>query len=122
MLQILFQEARLSFHFLRHLEQQRYRISEGLSKFFFGLCFFTEFHFYILFLNINFRAAQRCGGLHRYQVSPGWFFLESACSPRVCVGSLRVLRLPPTTQKHAVRLTGDSKLFLGVSVNGCVAL
>uniref|UniRef100_A0A3P9BJ33 SPRY-associated domain-containing protein n=1 Tax=Maylandia zebra TaxID=106582 RepID=A0A3P9BJ33_9CICH len=24
-----------------------------------------------------------------------------ACSPRVCVGSLRVLRLPPTVQRHA---------------------
>uniref|UniRef100_A0A668UZ65 15-hydroxyprostaglandin dehydrogenase [NAD(+)] n=1 Tax=Oreochromis aureus TaxID=47969 RepID=A0A668UZ65_OREAU len=27
---------------------------------------------------------------------------EFACSPRVCVGSLRVLRLPPTVQRHAV--------------------
>ena len=37
-------------------------------------------------------------------------------------GSLRVLRLPPTVQTHAVRLTGDSKLFLGVSVHGCLSL
>jgi len=28
------------------------------------------------------------------------FCVEFACSPRVCVGSLWVLRLPPTTQKH----------------------
>ena len=27
--------------------------------------------------------------------------VEFACSPCVCVGSLRVLRLPPTVQKHA---------------------
>ena len=37
--------------------------------------------------------------------NPGWglesFCVEFACSPRVCVGSLRVLRLPPTVQRHA---------------------
>ena len=27
--------------------------------------------------------------------------VEFACSPRVCVGSLRVLRLSPTVQRHA---------------------
>uniref|UniRef100_I3JUZ8 non-specific serine/threonine protein kinase n=1 Tax=Oreochromis niloticus TaxID=8128 RepID=I3JUZ8_ORENI len=27
--------------------------------------------------------------------------VDFACSPRVCVGSLRVLRLPPTVQRHA---------------------
>ena len=30
----------------------------------------------------------------------GPFCVEFACSPRVCVGSLRVVRLPPTVQKH----------------------
>ena len=29
------------------------------------------------------------------------FCVEFACSPRVCVGSLRVLRLPPADQRHA---------------------
>ena len=48
--------------------------------------------------------------------------VESACSPRVCVGSLRVLRVPPTVQTHAVRLTGDSELSLGVSVCGRLSL
>ena len=33
--------------------------------------------------------------------SPGSFCMEFACSPCACVGSLRVLRLPPTVQKHA---------------------
>ena len=47
--------------------------------------------------------------------------VESACSPRVCVGSLRVLRLPPTVQKHAVRLTGDSETVLR-SECGCSSL
>ena len=28
--------------------------------------------------------------------------VEFACSPCACVGSLRVLRLPPTVQRHAV--------------------
>jgi len=32
------------------------------------------------------------------------FCVEAACSPRGSVGSLRVLRLPPTVQRHAVRL------------------
>lgn len=39
--------------------------------------------------------------------------VDAACSPRVRVGSLRVLWLPPTVQKHAfgVRLIGLSKLI-----------
>ena len=42
------------------------------------------------------------------QVGPGFdfksghFCVEFVCSPRVCVGSLRVLWLPPTIQKHAL--------------------
>jgi len=31
----------------------------------------------------------------------GPFGVEFVCSPCVCVGSLRLLRLPPTVQKHA---------------------
>ena len=44
----------------------------------------------------------------------GPFCVEFACSPRVCVGSLRVLRLPPTVQKKNmhVRLIGVSKIVL----------
>ena len=38
------------------------------------------------------------------------------------LGSLRVLRRPPTIQKYAVRLTGDSKLSLGVIVSVCGCL
>jgi len=56
----------------------------------------------------------------RVQLPAGSVCVESACSPRVCVGSLRVLRLPPTVQKHVVRLTGVSKLSLGVSVVVCL--
>ena len=37
----------------------------------------------------------------RFDPHLGPFCVESACSPRVCVGSLGVLRLPPTIQKHA---------------------
>jgi len=40
----------------------------------------------------------------------GPFCVEFACSPRVCVGSLWVLQLPPTVQKQHVRLIGDSKI------------
>ena len=47
--------------------------------------------------------------------------MEFACSPRVCVGSLWVVRLPPTVQK-VVRLIGDSKLSIGVSVSVCGCL
>lgn len=55
------------------------------------------------------------------------FCVELACSIRACVGSLRVLGLPPTVQRHSVsriRLIGDSKLPIGVkvSVNGCLFL
>ncbi|XP_061641587.1 ethanolamine kinase 2 isoform X1 [Phyllopteryx taeniolatus] len=48
--------------------------------------------------------------------------VEFACSPRACVGFLRALRFPPTSQKHA--LIGDSKLPVGmtVSANGCLFL
>ena len=37
----------------------------------------------------------------RFNSHPGPFCVEFACSPRVCVGSLWVLRLPATVQKHA---------------------
>ena len=49
-------------------------------------------------------------------IPAGSFCVEFACSPRICVGSLWVLRLPPTTQKHYIRLTADFKS--GVSVHG----
>uniref|UniRef100_A0AAR2LIL4 Latent-transforming growth factor beta-binding protein 4 n=1 Tax=Pygocentrus nattereri TaxID=42514 RepID=A0AAR2LIL4_PYGNA len=44
-----------------------------------------------------------------------------ACSPRVCVGFLWVLRFPPAVQRHAVRLVGHAILPLGVSdyINEC---
>ena len=48
--------------------------------------------------------------------------LFSPCLRGFSPGSLRVLRLPPTVQKHAVRLTGDSKLSLGVSVVVCLCV
>ena len=50
--------------------------------------------------------------------------MEFACSPRVRVGFLRVLRFPPQSKDMQVRLTGDSKLTVGVnvSVNGCLCL
>uniref|UniRef100_A0AAR2JI18 Galectin n=1 Tax=Pygocentrus nattereri TaxID=42514 RepID=A0AAR2JI18_PYGNA len=38
--------------------------------------------------------------------------VESACSPSVCVGFLRVLRFPPTVQRHAINLQkGDDVAF-----------
>ena len=46
------------------------------------------------------------------QLPAGSSCVEFACSPRVCVGSLRVLRLPPPSKNMHVRLTGDSKLSL----------
>jgi len=54
-------------------------------------------------------ASQQEGS--RFHPHLGPFCVEFACSPRVCVGSLWVLRLPPTTQKH-VRLIGVSKIVL----------
>jgi len=44
-------------------------------------------------------ASQQEGS--RFDPHLGPFGVELACSPRVCVGSLRVLWLPPTVQKHA---------------------
>lgn len=57
----------------------------------------------------------------------GPFGVEFTCSPRVCVGTLWVLQLPPTVQRHAVsgvRLTANSKLCIGMnpSVNGGLSL
>ena len=50
------------------------------------------------------------------------FYAVSACSPRVCVCFLQVLRLPYTP--NACRLIGDSKLSIGVnmSLNFCLSL
>ena len=44
-------------------------------------------------------ASQQEGS--RFDPHPGPFCVEFACPPRVCVGSLQGLRLPPTVQKHA---------------------
>ena len=44
-------------------------------------------------------ASQQEGS--RFDPHLGPFCVEFVCSPRVCVGSLWVLRLPPTVQKHA---------------------
>ena len=44
-------------------------------------------------------ASQQEGS--RFNSQLGLFCVEFACSPRVCVGSLWVLRLTPTIQKHA---------------------
>lgn len=44
------------------------------------------------------------------------YCVEFVCSLHVCVRSL-----PPTVQRHTwLRLIGDWKLALGVSVNGCL--
>jgi len=43
-------------------------------------------------------ASQQEGSRFNSQLGP--FCVEFACSSRVCVGSLRVLWLPPTVQKH----------------------
>ncbi|MEQ2223480.1 hypothetical protein ILYODFUR_037165 [Ilyodon furcidens] len=50
----------------------------------------------------------------------GSFF---ACSPRPCVGSLRLLRLSPTVQNMTVKLSGLSTLPQGVNecVRGCLS-
>uniref|UniRef100_A0A3P8NDG8 HAT C-terminal dimerisation domain-containing protein n=1 Tax=Astatotilapia calliptera TaxID=8154 RepID=A0A3P8NDG8_ASTCA len=45
-------------------------------------------------------ATQQEGPEFNSTIRPGSFCVEFACSPRVCVGSLRVLRLPPTVQRH----------------------
>jgi len=52
----------------------------------------------------------------------GHFCVEFACSPRVCMYSLQVLQLPPTSKGMHVRLIGVYKLFLGVSVSLCVVV
>ena len=69
-------------------------------------------------------ASQR--EVSRFNSWLGPFCVAFACSPRVCVDSLRVLRLPPTVQNMHVRLIGVSKvslkLSLGVSVSMCVVV
>jgi len=57
-------------------------------------------------------ASQQEGSWFESQLGP--FCVEFACSPHVCMGSLQVPWLPPTTQNC---LSGDSKLSLGVSVS-----
>ncbi len=38
----------------------------------------------------------------RSRDQPSSFCVESSCSPRVCVGLPRVLRFPPTLQRHDI--------------------
>lgn len=54
----------------------------------------------------------------------GSFCVEFASSPRVCMGSLWVLWLPPKGLRHVVRLIGDCKLSVGeyVNANSCLSL
>ena len=46
-------------------------------------------------------ASQQEGFRFNSQLELGPFCVEFACYPCVCVGSLRVLQLLPTIQKHA---------------------
>ncbi len=48
----------------------------------------------------------------RYPAGVGPFCVESTCSPRVCVGSLWVLLLPPTVQTHAGYLETLNSLYV----------
>ncbi len=52
------------------------------------------------------------------------YCLEFACSRHVCVGSLCLLWLPPSSKEMQIRSIGDSKLREGVHVgmNGCLSL
>jgi len=45
----------------------------------------------------------------RFDPHLGPFCVEFACSPRVCVGSLRVLRLPPTPVQGVPHLPPDDR-------------
>lgn len=57
-------------------------------------------------------AQQKCPGF-KSTLGLGSLSVEFGRSPSVCMGSLQVLRVPPTVQTHAfsgVTLTGDSKL------------
>lgn len=48
--------------------------------------------------------------------------VEFVCSSHVCVGSLRVLLVPPAAHQHACSLTDDSKIGLSGSIDGCLSL
>lgn len=51
------------------------------------------------------------------------FYVEFACPPCVCLGSLQALQLsPPQSTDMHVRMIGNSKLATGVSANGCLSL
>ncbi|XP_061097717.1 uncharacterized protein LOC133128295 isoform X2 [Conger conger] len=47
---------------------------------------------------------------------PGPLCAEFACSPRVCVGFLRVLRFPPTVQRHAGALGREWAVWMPQSI------
>ena len=78
---------------------------------------FLSFNFYRLYRPLP-AASQQEGSGFDSTGGLGSFCVEFACSPRVFVGSLWVLRLPPTLQRHACgdRLIGSTKVALGVSV------
>uniref|UniRef100_A0A3Q2U6W0 EGF-like domain-containing protein n=1 Tax=Fundulus heteroclitus TaxID=8078 RepID=A0A3Q2U6W0_FUNHE len=46
--------------------------------------------------SLNYKKHKYSWGCIGLKSNPGSFFMEFACSPCACVGSLRVLRLPPT--------------------------
>ncbi|CAI5638621.1 unnamed protein product [Oreochromis niloticus] len=63
-------------------------------------------------------ASQQEGPEFHSTIRPEGFCVEFECSPRV-------LRLPPTVQRHplsGVRLIGNTNLPIGVSTNGCLSL
>ena len=61
-----------------------------------------------------------------FECESGCFCVEFACSPCVCVGSLRLLCFPPTLQKHVKweKVNRYSKLpvSVNVSVDGCSSI
>lgn len=58
----------------------------------------------MLFLVIGlFCTWQKCFEARRLNSRQGPLYLEFACSPRVCMNSLRVLWVPPTVQRHSSR-------------------
>ena len=72
---------------------------------------------------VNTIASQQEGSRFNSRLRP--FCVEFACSPRVCIGSLWVLRLPPTVKNMHVRLIGVSKIVLWSEcerVCGCLSL
>ncbi|XP_061097764.1 B-cell receptor CD22-like isoform X2 [Conger conger] len=104
------QESVLIIHFLKRMCD--YNISKYKCAYLLYSCFFQAARM-AQWVALSPHSKEVLGSNPR---RPGPLCAEFACSPRVCVGFLRVLRFPPTVQRHAGALGREWAVWMPQSI------